>query len=223
MFKKLILVCLPLLLATSVHAKTTTFDWRGKVTEPAWRLAIGDMVRGTFEIDDEGAYEPEFSNDDQKVFYVINATMNAGGKTFKSLGGSNGHPSFDLNVSHYGLVSGNIMMSDDSPIRASGGGFSFFAQTRYGRLDLMAANNLDKTFLSGGFGMELLGPDVPYNAERDGTFAYLWGDIDSVTKREEDAAPVPEPSSMILFGSSLLAFAGVRLSNARNRHARKAP
>jgi len=221
MFKKLILLCLPLLLATSVHAKTTTFDWTGKVTNPAWRMAIGDIVSGTFEIDDQGAYEPEFSNDDQKVFYAINATMNAGGSTFKSLGGTNGHPSFDLNVSHYGLVGGNILMSDDSPI-ANGGSFSFFAQTRYGRLDLMAANNLDKTFISGGFGMELSGPDVPYT-EGDGVFAYLWGDIESVSKREEDAAPVPEPSSMILFGSSLLAFAGVRLSNARNRNARKAP
>jgi len=224
-FNTLIPALLLLAVSSTAHAKTTTFDWTGKVTNPAWRMAIGDMVTGTFEIDDEGAYEPEFSDDDRKAFYAINTTMNAGGHTFRSHGGLNGHPSFDLNVSHYGLVGGNILMTDS--VDRNVASFSFFAQTRYGSLDLMAANNLDQSFLYGGFGVEVAGYDVPITSDGayDGTWANFWGDIASVSKRDEfaDAAPTPEPSPMILFGSSLLAFAGVRLSNARNRHARKAP
>lgn len=205
-------VILPLLLLISAQAaaKPITYEWEGRVSNPAWKVALGDMVRGTLTVDEDGPLEPEFSDDSQKVYYAAHFTLTAAGRQFASQPqGLNSKGAWDWNISNYGQVANNVIMEGGSLSYVS---FGFFAQTRFGNLDLLAANNLDQSWISGGWGIEVRDP-----LNEDVGLENFYGDVTKITRLPGgDATPVPEPSSLMMMGSAITAV-GVARRRRRGR------
>lgn len=175
--------------SATVKEPTTSFDWSGQDTQPTWKVAIGDLIKGTLKIDDQA--EREDLEDGSGVYHqAAYMDLTVGGEHF-----TNSSNEWFVNSQFQGV--GTYLMVNDRNDLTLDLDWNFPKQNP---LDLTLAEATDITNQAGYFGIDGWQGSIETNQS---------GVIDSITKRLElvDAAPTPEPSSFVLMGSGLLAFA----------------